>query len=415
MRRLVVGLLGLLIVIISSIIVIAPDTYTITNLKVVLQNQDPDPVEPGNSVELRWLVENVGISKVPGLEFMIEPEHPFSLVPGQEKNKYVGTLNIKEEGKDHAILYYKLQVDRSANEGEHEIKIRYKTSDVEGWQRPLTFKIAVKTKNPILTVEKVATIPDRPKTGEISSLKITLANNGRNDLKDLFVSLNLDNTYFSSVGGTDERVIQRLDPDEKKEITYDILVSASADAKEYKVPLTIKYTDETGTEHTKENTITIVLDSTPNYLLNLEDTNIFTKNQKGKIVLSLSNTGSSNINYATISLLDTEYYNVISKSSEYLGNLESDDFETAEFIVYTQKVKKEMPLNVMFTYKDNYNKEYTDSVMIPLKIYSSGEAKKLGLVVSSTGYGSIILIIILAAGGYYYYRKRKKSAKKQVH
>ena len=74
-----------------------------------------------------------------------------------------------------------------------------------------------------------------------------------------------------------------------------------------------------------------------------------------------------------------------------------------------------MPLNVMFTYKDNYNKEYTDSVMIPLKIYSSGEAKKLGLVVSSTGYGSIILIIILAAGGYYYYRKRKKSAKKQVH
>ena len=38
MRRLVVGLLGLLIVIISSIIVIAPDTYTITNLKVVLQN-----------------------------------------------------------------------------------------------------------------------------------------------------------------------------------------------------------------------------------------------------------------------------------------------------------------------------------------------------------------------------------------
>ncbi|MBI3033029.1 hypothetical protein HYY69_06150 [Candidatus Woesearchaeota archaeon] len=388
-----------------SLVLGAGDTYTLTNLNVVLQNQDPNPAEPGDVVELRWLVENIGVSKVPGLEFMIEPEYPFSLVSGSQ-TQYIGTLNAKEQGKDFAVIYYKLRIDKGAIPGDYNVKLRYQTSGADGWQKPLSFKVSVKTERSLLNIKNIRTEPERLKPGSSGKLYLTLANEGKSNLQDLFLRLTLDNTHFSTIGSTDEQLINSLDAGMEQEMMYTILVSAHADAKEYKIPLVLDYSDQSGKKSTKQNTITIVLDSTPDYILTLEDTSVFTKRQKGKVVFSLSNTGSSNINFATISLEETNDYKVISKSSEYLGNLESDDFETAEFTIYTDDVKNEIPLKVVFTYKDNYNQAYTEKFTIPLKIYSPYTAKKLGLVASKSSIGLFVVILIVIAVGIYYYRKR---------
>lgn len=380
------------------------DTYTLTNLNVVLQNQDPNPAKPGDLVELRWLVENIGVSKVPGLEFLIESDYPFTIV--SKDTQYLGTLSTKEEGKDFALVNFKLRVNKDAVPGDYEVKLRYKTSGAEGWQKPITFKVSVKTEQSLLTIKNIRTESERLKPGSKGTLFLTLVNQGKNSLQDLLVRLDLEDSYFSILGSTDEQLVSWLEAGEEVQLMYTMLVSAHADAKEYKIPLLLDYSDQSGKKSTKQNTITIVLDSTPDYILTLEDTSVFTKRQKGKVVFSLSNTGPSNINFATITLEETKDYKVISKSSEYLGNLESDDFETAEFTVYTGDVKDQLPLQVVFSYKDNYNQAYTEKFVIPLKIYSPSTAKKLGLVASKNGGWFFAVLLIIVGVGIYYYRKR---------
>ena len=94
------------------------------------------------------------------------------------------------------------------------------------------------------------------------------------------------------------------------------------------------------------------------YFLNIESSDVFTKNKKGDLVISLSNIAPAEMRFVTMELKENDNYSVISTPKIYLGNIESDDEETAEFTIKTNKETGMVPLDVVLEYKDPYNKQF---------------------------------------------------------
>ena len=191
---------------------------------------------------------------------------------------------------------------------------------------------------------------------------------------------------------SNEQTVSILDTGEEVTVSFTLLADASADLKGYKLPVNVTYLDDSGNSNSIDNYISVLVDTLPEYVLNIEETTVYKAKQPGKVVVSLSNIGASDINYVTLSLLESEAYELISTNTAYLGNLESDDFETAEYEIYVTEFQDELPLQIKLQYKDNFNNNYDETLALNLNLFTSREAKKYGLV-SGSSFTTIFFIL----------------------
>ncbi|MFH1649033.1 MAG: hypothetical protein ABIA93_00610, partial [Candidatus Woesearchaeota archaeon] len=125
----------------------------------------------------------------------------------------------------------------------------------------------------------------------------------------------------------------------------------------------------------------------------------------------ISNTGPSDINYVTFTLLDSKGYEVVGPRQKYIGNLQSDDFETEQFSIHiADDASRDENLTLHISYRDSYNRPYDDKVELLMHVYSTGEARKLGLLPAPniSGWIIFIIILVLVVGIWYWRRKRHK-------
>ena len=74
------------------LLALATSSYAVVNetisdsgrVVVTLINQEPDPVSPGNSVDLRFRIENRGGDTLKDVEVKLEPEFPLTQYGHQE-------------------------------------------------------------------------------------------------------------------------------------------------------------------------------------------------------------------------------------------------------------------------------------------------------------------------------------------
>ncbi|MBU4501230.1 MAG: hypothetical protein KKA79_01460, partial [Nanoarchaeota archaeon] len=145
----------------------------------------------------------------------------------------------------------------------------------------------------------------------------------------------------------------------------------------------------------------------PDYYITLEESDAFYKGKKGQVVVSLSNTGPADIKFLTIELEESDDFVIFSNFKTYVGNLEPDDYETAEFEIYTKK-SGDIPLKINIDYRDNYNTKRMDSHILTLKSYTAGELKKYGLPVTKSNLNQIIGYLLLVIFIYLTYKNWKK-------
>jgi hypothetical protein len=89
------------------------------------------------------------------------------------------------------------------------------------------------------------------------------------------------------------------------------------------------------------------------------------------------------------------YYKTLSSEKNYIGNLDSDDFDTTEFEIYTENTEADqIPLKVKVKYKDDYGKLFEEVHVIKMDVYDQNEAAKYGLE-TSQGAGMIINYMLL--------------------
>ena len=144
-------------------------------MKVTMINQMPDPAEPGKYADVRFKFENNGTKTAENVEAEILPQYPFSLDPGTDAIKILGSINAQQKGDKGVVIKYRLRVDKDALEGESEIKLRYRTSE-NVWITLPEFKINIQPYDAILVLDRVVSKPEVIKPGEKATVGITFRN-----------------------------------------------------------------------------------------------------------------------------------------------------------------------------------------------------------------------------------------------
>ena len=377
-------------------------------ISVNLINQNPDPVEPGQLLELRWKVDNDGGSIAQNVRVRIIPEYPFTLLPGEAEIKEIGTLQGLQNNEEGVIIKYKLQVAQQAIQGDMPLSIEYSIDDKE-WQKTGDYYITIQTVDAVILVENYE-VPERVAPGKVATVSIDLKNHADSYMKDVSVKLelasynagviDLDFLPFSTIGSSTEKRINSFAPKETKTITYELISYATAEPKVYKIPVTLTYYDELDNEQTTNELITLVVGSEPD--LELVVDNVVTSGENYEVTLKFVNKGIADLKFLNINFAEDDSFELVSSRSEYVGNIDSDDYETASFKITDLSENKNIFIPMVLDYKDSNNYEYSKTVSTSVNLNNYIQESK-----NNNNATIVIAIIILCLGIFWFYRKRK--------
>ncbi len=380
------------------------------DLEVSLISQDPDPAEPGEYVEVRWKVINNGTKDAEDVVFELLLGYPFSLDPGESAIKNVGNVWGLQRGEKGIILYYKIKVDEDAVEGENEIKLK---AYMKGnFSRTFNFTIRVQTVDAALGIYSAVTDPGIIVPGEESKIEITLKNLADSVMKDITLKLDLssDDLPFVPIGDSTEKRIKHLKPGEEEKVEFNVAALANADSQIYKIPISLTYYDELGEKYIKDDLIGVIVGATPDLLVQIDSSTIFKEKSTGEITVKIVNKGLIDVKFLTISIDSAEDYDVLSASEIYVGSVDSDDYETADFKLYVKdSVDKKVVIPITVKYMDANNNKYTEKhdLMLDLKSASMIAGKGDGSL------GTIAIVLLIVGIAYYFYKHRRKRRNKK--
>jgi len=162
----------------------------------------------------------------------------------------------------------------------------------------------------------------------------------------------------------------------------------------------------TGKNYSKNSIIALTVGAVPDLSVTIPDARVFAKGEIGDLGIKVTNKGLTDIKFVNVYLEESSYYRVISENSVYIGNIDSDDYSTADYRIELKKVKDgKAPLNITLEYLDANNNKYSMPMSIYLKVVS---AKEKGVAGNGNGSGIIIFAIIIIAAGYFFYKRWEK-------
>ena len=258
-----------------------------------------------------------------------------------------------------------------------------------------------------LTIESVNFSPKEISPGEITRIQMFLKNNLNEDITDISISLDFNGIPFAPSGSSNEETIDELEESKTKIINFETLVLNNAESGIYKIPVKIVYYDDEEIKKEKESLISITVNSAPELGIEIEE-GIFLKGQNNEITLRIINKGLSNVKFLETEIKGSTKYSILSQREIYLGDIDSDDFETAEVrIFFKENSPNSVNLPIILTYKDITNKKYVEEFDVDLTVYSREKALEMGLIEKSNTrqivFGIIAVIVIWVV-----YRKIKK-------
>jgi len=410
---------GIIAFMVLSTVSLAANYETPNQKSVRIKNTryDPFPVEPGSYFDIWIRVENFGSRDIENFKFKMVPEYPFSLDPNEDSMREIGLL----EAGSQVQLRYKVRTDINAVEGMNPLHYEYATAGVQ--YDPGQFNIDIYTLDPILTIKSIETDKDSVAPGEEVEVSLTLKNLADSILKDVNVKMNFidfENTAtgvkvnelpISPIGSGDERTVKIMEGGAEKILKFNLIVNPSAESTVYKIPTTITYNDMQGENYSKSTIVSLIVGSEPDLAVTIDSSTARIAGSVGEVIVKFVNKGFSEIKFLYVTLEESDDYEIISPRESYLGNIDSDDYESAEYDIYVTGGNGNINLPITIEYRDTNNNQYKQKIVLENRIYSSSEAKKLGII-DGGGYGGLFLVILIVGGGLYGYRRWKKKKKK---
>ena len=406
-RRHLIGLMMFLCLCIGAFGVSAAldqaDIVAGTNLRVSMLNQDPNPVGPGQYVELRFRVANLGYDDLKNVSVDLIVDAPFSFDDPSDAHINIGSLSSRQIDEYGALLKWKVRVAPDAIEGRHNVSVYVHLTDSLSYVKT-GYEVDVRTQNPVLAVSSVTTTPEKAQAGEEVQMDVTLENKADTYLRDVMVKLDTRGSSFAPVGSPLEHTMKLFPLGAKQKITFRLAVDSSAASMIHQLPLEVFYTDPEGTAYARNLTVGVPVYNAPRYLLNLEESEVQQIHKKGKIVISFSNIGVDDLNFVRVKLLPSDDFELLSAPLNYMGDLESDDFQTAEYTIYTKSDAQSIKLPVEVSFTDEYNVQRTEEHELDLRLYTPEEAKLFGFAPAQSAsaflismiFGSLILLFWVA-------------------
>jgi hypothetical protein len=240
--------------------------------------------------------------------------------------------------------------------------------------------------------------------GQEASLDVKVKNDFNYDVEDVRLTLIFNSvssttidltkpTQFSSVGSAQDYQ-DSIDEDDSETFNFEIRAANNLEPGNYNLGYRLEYKNNNNSIVSELGSIGVVVNSKTN----LDFIAITSKpivGMKDKLSLKIVNKGFGEVKFLSVQLQPSGF-TLLSEDKVYVGSVSSDDYETADFDVkYTGKNAN---LIATVTYKDFENNDKTQSIDLPIKVYSQEEALKNGLITKSNApliVGVVVLVIVI--------------------
>ncbi len=291
-----------------------------SSIEVSLVNQNPDPARAGDTLELRFMVENKGGTDATNVRYELVPKYPFVKIPGEDYTVTISKISAYQLGDDSATIKFEVMVDKNAVKGVNEIELRriYST----GSSTTKSFEIDVRGTEyaQIIYVDKAKLYP-----GNETPLTFTITNVGNSPLRDLVFSWSEEDGVILPVYSDDTKYIKSIDVGESVEVEYTVVADVNADQGLYQLDLTLQYETESGVTEELSTKAGIFIGGETDFDVT------FSESSEGVTSLSLANVGNNPAYSVTVRIPDQPNYRVTGSTSTIVGNLDKGDYTIVSF------------------------------------------------------------------------------------
>jgi hypothetical protein len=395
--------------------VVLGDTYTTPNLRVTLMSQEPDPAEPGETITVKFKIENEGAQSSQDTIVKLLLKYPFT-VYGDTTEKNIGKLKALSTGADAAIVEFKLKIDEQAVQGDLPLDLVVQLGDGAVSYTNGEFVIHVQSRNALLEITSITSDPSPIAPGDVANINIIVKNPSQTLFRDIRFKLDLTGSTIPLAPhqSSSEKSIPLLLSNYQQTLSFGLIALPNAASGLYKIPVNITYYDEKGNSYFINDVLAVLVGEKPNMRIYLKKSTVMQDGEAGKITLEVANAGNTDMKYVQLTLQPSDDYHLVTtREYFYLGNINSDDTQSEEVDVYLTPKDKVVHIPGTLKYVDANNKEYQQTFDLELNTYSSSELKKFGLVPASSSWVYVLILIILV-GAIFGYRqwKKKKNGKK---
>lgn len=260
----------------------------------------------------------------------------------------------------------------------------------------------------VMTIKNISTSPETLVPGETSVLKIIIENTANEFVNDIVVTFN-STDEIALINDFSRRKIARLESGESKEVTFNIIVLPNINEGVYKPGIIVEYVNHVGEERTDVGEIGLAVKAAPKIFAMVDSSEIYSKNKIGDVTITFVNNNLADVKFLTVELLESEDYKVINSNKEYVGDLDSDDFESVDFRLSIKSKEDKISLPLKISYTDALNNKKLENIETVLTIYS---AKELGLEANGRSTAIIITLILIGVLIYVFRKYKKKKIKR---
>jgi len=393
-RGLIIGLCLLLAITFASAFEqnLTYGSTTGASVTVTSLNYEPYPVEPGELFNINLILKNIGTSYyTTDATCKIISQFPFSAYGKQQQS--VGKL---APGREFS-LNFQVKVDEKAVQGQQNLEVWCIDDPNKDYWIVSKIPIEIQLRYSILNIN-ISTIPEMLPIGKLSTININIQNNAESIIKDVLAEIQVDSMPIAPAGGVTVKKIRDLAKGDTGNIAFDIMTLPDTTPGLYKIPLSINYTDSSGTKKSFSTFIALMISDKPTYYVIVES--MQSSGSTKQVTLKFVNNGASDLKFFNVEVLDSKQVKVNSNNIIYIGDLDSDDYLTETFSAQISRSKTTIPLKII--YKDALNKDYADYVNV------TWDTSKIKDTTSRSMLPLIVIVLLVAGYLYYRYRKKKK-------
>ena len=320
------------------------DEYKYAKLTETLLNQDPDPVEPGDYVELRFKIEKEGNNILENIKYELIPKYPFSFDSSDTPIKELGDWVGNSEDKEFYILYYKLYVDDNAVEDIYNLTLK-QTSTTNSAVKEIDVPIRVgESLKPNLVTGSVKTSPAKLIADyDEASIEVEITNVGDDKAQQVIATLNIPEGFEESFGYSNIVTLGTINAGETKTAKFYLDVNEGVLKGKYNSQIELKYKEDNNDLKddwlSKNINFDISVFGRPEYKVLDTQVSEVHKGDKGQIKISIKNIGSKESDSTAIQIFkDSTQPFEFDDKSDFIGKM---DVNSEGEAIFTFNVKED--------------------------------------------------------------------------
>ncbi len=419
----------------SAVLVLGQSNSAI--VRVSLLNQDPNPARAGDTVNLRFKIENLGGDSVKNFQMELVQDYPFTIV-SEDPIKTIDNLDPYQTGKNYINLEYTVKIDRDAVQGQKPLEIRYKYGTYDWILASFSVNIVSKEFAQIIYVDKALIEP-----GKETEMKFTINNIGNAPLQNMVFSWQEPNGVILPVYSSDTKYIKYLDVGESVDLVYTVIADVNAKPGLYQLNLNLK------SESTINATANTITTRAGVFIGGQTDFDVaFSESSAGQTSLSVSNTGNNPAQSVSVQIPLQQSFRVTGTNSAIIGNLDKGDYTIVSFQIVqnsamnftgqrrqqnsqipsglnTSNQDSQLPsrfnasnnpnnLEVVIYYTDTTGQRRSVNKIVPIQFRSSGQGTTGTTTSTRTGtrtsgsvsWVGILIILVIVGVGLLVFRKK---------